>query len=95
MRRSTGIRAELVRSVAQTVVVGRDDAEVACRAEAIGRKPGDPAALGLAGTVSQVVDQLGIWRERAGVTRVYLQVLDLADLGHLELIAAEVAPQVG
>jgi hypothetical protein len=29
------------------------------------------------------------------MTRFYLQVLDLADLDHLDLIAAEVAPQLG
>jgi hypothetical protein len=29
-----------------------------------------------------------------GADRVYLQVLDLADLDHLELIASEVLPQV-
>ena len=29
-----------------------------------------------------------------GAERVYLQVLDLSDLDHLGLIAAEVAPQV-
>ena len=29
------------------------------------------------------------------MTRFYLQILDLADLDHLELIAAEVAPQLG
>ena len=28
------------------------------------------------------------------MTRMYLQVLDLADLDHLELIAAEVVPQL-
>ena len=51
--------------------------------------------LPLAGTVGAVVDVLGRWRERTGLTRVYLQVLDLADLEHVELIAAEVAPQLG
>ena len=30
----------------------------------------------------------------AGATRAYLQVLDLHDLDHLELLAAEVMPQV-
>ena len=30
-----------------------------------------------------------------GVTRLYLQVLDLADLDHLELVAAEVMPVLG
>ncbi len=87
--------AELVRSVAHTACVGRDDAEVARRAAAIGRKVGDLEAVPVAGTVDRVVDQLGTWRERTGLTRLYLQILDLADLDHLELIAAEVAPQLG
>jgi alkanesulfonate monooxygenase len=38
------------------------------------------------------VDKLGTFGE-AGATRMYLQVLDLNDLAHLELIAAEVLPQ--
>jgi alkanesulfonate monooxygenase len=86
--------AELIRSVAQTTFVGRDDAEVARRAEAIGQKPDELGSFHLGGTVAQVVDQLGTWRERTGITRFYLQILDLADLDHLELIAAEVAPQL-
>ena len=45
--------------------------------------------------MAEVVDQLGKWRERTGITRFYLQLLDLADLDQLELIAAEVAPQLG
>ena len=87
--------AELVRSVAQTIAVGRDDAEVARRARTIGRDVAELRANGLAGTVAEVVDRLGQWREKTGITRVYLQLLDLADLDHLELIAAEVAPQLG
>lgn len=87
--------AEMVRSVARTTVVGRDAAEVARRAEATGQKPDELGSYNLGGTVAQVVDQLGTWRERTGITRFYLQVLDLADLDHLELIAAEVAPQLG
>jgi len=87
--------AELIRSVAQTTFVGRDDAEVARRAEAIGQKPDELGSFHLGGTVAQVVDQLGTWRERTGVSRFYLQILDLADLDHVELIAAEVAPQLG
>jgi alkanesulfonate monooxygenase len=86
--------ADLVRSVAQMTVVGRDDAELARRMEALNRKPGEADPFNLAGTVAQVVDQLGTWRERTGITRFYLQILDLADLDHLELIAAEVAPQL-
>jgi alkanesulfonate monooxygenase len=86
---------DLVRSVAQTTVVGRDDAEVARRMAALGRTPDEAGSFDLVGTVAQVVDQLGTWRERTGITRFYLQILDLADLDHLELIAAEVAPQLG
>jgi alkanesulfonate monooxygenase len=84
----------LVRSVAHPVCVGRDDAEVARRAAAMGRKVEDIAALPTAGTPAHVVDEIGTWRERTGATRFYLQVLDLADLGHVELVAAEVAPRL-
>ena len=87
--------AELVRSVAQTIAVGRDDAEVRQRALTIGRDPADMKVNGLSGTVAEVVDRLGQWREKTGITRIYLQLLDLADLDQVELIAAEVAPQLG
>ena len=50
-------------------------------------------ADGLGGTVDQVVETIGRYAE-VGVERVYLQVLDLHDLDHLELVAAEVAPQL-
>jgi F420-dependent oxidoreductase-like protein len=85
---------ELVRSVAQVVCVGRDDAEVARRAHALGRDVDEVLAHGIAGTPARAVDVLGRWRERAGVTRAYLQLLDLADLDQVELVAAEVAPQL-
>jgi F420-dependent oxidoreductase-like protein len=84
----------LARSVAQMTCVGRDDAEVARRAEALGKKIDELNEFDLTGTVAQVVDQLGVWQERTGLSRFYLQILDLADLDHLELIAAEVAPQL-
>ena len=80
--------------MAQLTCVGRDDAEVERRAAAIGRKVDELNPFDLVGTVAQVVDQLGTWRERTGMSRFYLQVFDLADLDHLELIAAEVAPQL-
>jgi F420-dependent oxidoreductase-like protein len=85
--------ASLVYSSAVTVCVGRDDAEVARRAAAIGRTPGEWRPSDVAGTPAQVVATLGRYAE-AGAERVYLQVLDLADLDHLDLIAAEVAPQL-
>jgi F420-dependent oxidoreductase-like protein len=86
--------ATLARSVAQMTCVGRDDGEVARRAEAFGKKVDELNPFDLTGTVAQVVDQLGTWQERTGLSRFYLQILDLADLDHLELIAAEVAPQL-
>jgi F420-dependent oxidoreductase-like protein len=86
---------ELVRSAALTIAVGRDDSEVARRAKAIGRDAADLRAHGLAGTVGEVVDRLGQWREATGITRIYLQLMDLGDLDQVELVAAEVAPQLG
>ncbi|MGI8878928.1 MAG: LLM class F420-dependent oxidoreductase [Jatrophihabitans sp.] len=84
---------DLIYSNALTVCVGRDDAEYARRAEAIGRDPGELRAEGLAGTPAEVVAKIGEYTA-IGSQRYYLQVLDLADLDHLELIATEVLPQV-
>ena len=83
----------LVYSAAQTVCCGRDDAELARRAEAIGQPLAGLRQTGLAGSPAEIVDKLGQFAA-AGATRAYLQVLDLHDLDHLELIAAEVLPQV-
>jgi F420-dependent oxidoreductase-like protein len=83
----------LVLSAAQVLCVGRDDAEVRRRAAAIGRDPDELRAGGLAGTVEEVVERIGRYAE-AGATRCYLQVLDLSDLDHLELVAREVAPRL-
>ncbi|GAB3567244.1 LLM class F420-dependent oxidoreductase [Amycolatopsis endophytica] len=85
---------EIVRSVAQVVAIGKDEAEFARRAEAIGREPSEVRENGLAGTPAEVVDKIGRYREATGITRLYLQVLDLSDLDHLELIASEIAPQL-
>jgi F420-dependent oxidoreductase-like protein len=84
----------LRRSVALTLCVGRDDAEVARRAAAIGREVAEIRANGFAGTPAEVVDKLGTWRERTGISRAYLQTLDLSDLDHIELVAAEIVPQL-
>jgi F420-dependent oxidoreductase-like protein len=83
----------LVYSAAQVVCCGRDEAEVARRAAAIGRDVSDLRANELAGTPAEVVDTIGRFAEE-GTARIYLQVLDLHDLDHLELLASEVLPQV-
>ena len=84
---------ELVYSAGQVVCVGKDKAEIARRAAAIDREVAELRENGLAGTPAEVADKIGTFAD-TGATRMYLQVLDLADLDHLELIAAEVAPQV-
>ncbi|MEV0201838.1 LLM class F420-dependent oxidoreductase [Nonomuraea sp. NPDC050691] len=83
----------LVLSAAQTVCVGRDQAELERRAAAIGTDLAELRRKGLAGTPAEVLDKLGRFGE-LGADRVYLQLMDLADADHLELIAAEVLPHV-
>jgi F420-dependent oxidoreductase-like protein len=92
VRVAAGAR-QLRYSAAQTVAVGRDEAEVARRVEAIGEDLDSLRVGGLAGTPAQVVDKVGQFAQ-LGASRLYLQVLDLTDLAHLELIATAVAPQV-
>ncbi len=83
----------LVYSAAHTVICGRDDAEVRRRAEAVGWDPAGLRSRGLTGSPAEVVDQVGRFAA-LGASRMYLQVLDLHDLDQLELLAAEVLPQV-
>jgi F420-dependent oxidoreductase-like protein len=85
--------SSIVYSAAQTVCCGKNDAEVARRAAAIGMRPEDLRANGVAGTPAEVVDKIGAFAQ-VGAERMYLQVLDLHDLDHLELLASEVMPQV-
>lgn len=83
----------LVLSACQALCVGRDEAEVRRRADALGRSVESLRAGGLAGTPAEVVDKIGAFGE-VGASRLYLQALDLTDLDQLELVAAEVLPQV-
>lgn len=89
-----GRRADdLTYSVAQVVCCARDERRLAERAAAIGREVPELRRNGLAGTPQELVDKLGSFAE-IGASRVYLQVLDLSDLDHLELVADEVAGRV-
>jgi F420-dependent oxidoreductase-like protein len=85
---------ELTYSVAFVTCVGSDEAEVQRRADAIGREPAELREHGLAGSPAEVLDGLGQLAE-IGVTRVYLQCLDLTDLEHLDLIADAVMAKAG
>ena len=82
--------SDLTWSNALVVCVGTDETEYARRAEAIGREPDELRANGVAGTPEQARETLAAYAE-VGSERVYLQVLDLADLDHLRLIADELA----
>ncbi|WP_328395473.1 LLM class F420-dependent oxidoreductase [Nocardia sp. NBC_00416] len=83
----------MVYSNALVACVGDGEAEIARRAAAIGREADELRANGLAGSPAEVVDKIGQYRE-IGAQRIYLQILDLADIDHLALIANEVAPQL-
>ncbi len=82
--------ATMTWSVALVVCCGESDAEVRRRAAAIGREPDELRTNGAAGTPSEVAETLGRWAE-AGAERIYLQVLDLGDLEHLDLMAQTIA----
>ncbi|CAL9562587.1 LLM class F420-dependent oxidoreductase [Streptomyces sp. enrichment culture] len=84
---------DLVYSNALVVCVGRDDAEVARRAAAIGRDVDELKENGLAGSPAEVVDKIGRYAQE-GSSRIYLQLLDLDDLDHLELISSQVQSQL-
>lgn len=84
---------ELTYSNALVLCCGSDDAEVRRRADRIGRDADELRLNGLAGTPGEVIDRIGEYAA-AGAQRLYLQVLDLADLGHLELVADKVMPHV-
>ena len=83
--------ATMTYSAALVLCCGADEAEVERRAAAIGRDAAELRQNGAAGTPDEVATRLAEWRD-AGAERVYLQVLDLADLDHLDVVAAEVAP---
>jgi F420-dependent oxidoreductase-like protein len=82
-------------SAAFVACAGRDDAEIARRAAAIGREVDELRSNSAAvGTPEEIAAKLGGYAE-AGVQRVYLQLLDMSDLDHLEFFADQVIPAVG
>jgi F420-dependent oxidoreductase-like protein len=79
----------MIYSAAHMVCCGRTKAELDRRTAAIG----GGAREGLVGTPGEIADAIGKFAE-IGAEHFYLQVLDLTDLDHLELLAAEVLPRV-
>ena len=79
--------ASMTFSAALVVAIGGDEAEYARRAAAIGRQPDELRENGIAGVAAEAAAAMEQWQE-AGADRLYLQVLDLTDLDHLDAIAA-------
>lgn len=85
----------IVYSAAFVLCAGRDDDEVARRAAAIGREVDELRTNSpTVGSPDEIVDKLGPFIE-AGVQRVYLQLLDMSDLEHVDYFAETVVPQLG
>ncbi len=78
--------ASMTYSAAQVVCCGRTPDELKRRAAAIGRDAGELREHGLAGTPAEIAGKIGEFAG-LGAARIYLQVLDLHDLDHLELLA--------
>ncbi|MGD0453170.1 MAG: LLM class F420-dependent oxidoreductase [Solirubrobacteraceae bacterium] len=83
----------LVYSHAVTVCCAASDSELRRRAGRIGRDLRELRRAGAAGSPTEVLERLAAFAE-AGSQRAYLQVIDLDDVDHLELIAAEVMPHL-
>jgi alkanesulfonate monooxygenase SsuD/methylene tetrahydromethanopterin reductase-like flavin-dependent oxidoreductase (luciferase family) len=84
---------ELVYSHAVTVCCAGEPGELERRAARIGRDLEDLRRSGAAGTPREVAARLQEYGA-AGASRSYLQVIDLDDLDHIELIAKEVMPEL-
>lgn len=80
-------------SAAFALCIGDTDADIARRAANIGREVEEITENSpLAGTPDAAAEKLSIYVD-AGVQRVYVQLLDIRDLDHLEFFASTVIPQ--
>ncbi|MFI7337021.1 LLM class F420-dependent oxidoreductase [Streptomyces sp. NPDC050085] len=78
--------AHVVRSCTLTACIGHSLSEAEKRADTLGRSMAQLTLRGLTGSLRQATDRLAAYTA-AGVQRVYVKVLDLDDLDHLELLA--------
>ena len=79
--------SSLTLSCAVVACCGENDADFERRAKAIGQDPAQLRANQLGGTTDEVKARAAEY-EAAGAERLYLQVLDLHDLEHLDVLAA-------
>ena len=86
-------RAGAIRfSIAAATAVGTSTVDIARRAEAAGLTVERLAAMGFSGSPQQVVDRIAGLRE-LGVSRIYFQILDIADLEQVALLGEQVLPR--
>ena len=80
-----------MKSAALIACVGATEADVERRATAIGRDVDELRENGIAGTYDEATAKLAAYAA-AGIERVYLQIMDLADVDHVSDIGANVLP---
>jgi F420-dependent oxidoreductase-like protein len=80
-------------SIALATVIGDNDADIERRRAAASLDPERLTASGLYGTPEQIADRLSEYAA-VGVSRVYLQLLDITDVEQVALVGAELAPLV-
>jgi F420-dependent oxidoreductase-like protein len=83
----------LALSAGIVVAIGRTDAEAARRAAPLHVKSALPPEDPVVGSPARLADRIAEFAA-IGASRVHLRLVDLADLDHLDLIAAEVLPRL-
>ncbi|WP_188542745.1 LLM class F420-dependent oxidoreductase [Rhodococcoides trifolii] len=83
----------MIFSNALVLCCGTTEADIARRANVLGREVDELRANGAAGSPAEIVDKIGTYAE-LGSSRIYLQTMDLSDIDQLELVASEVMPQL-
>jgi F420-dependent oxidoreductase-like protein len=95
LREQGRLPGAVCRSLMTSIVLGRDDADVARRVADTGRTKAELIERGfLVGTATEIVERLGQLGEQ-GVQRVMWQRFDLDDLDTIELMARAVLPKLG
>ena len=83
----------LIYSAAQVVCCGANEADVARRAKSIGRDVDELRKSGLAGSPDEILEKVSAFAA-TGASRLYLQILDMGDLEHVQYIADTVLSQL-
>ncbi|HEY5111454.1 MAG TPA: LLM class F420-dependent oxidoreductase [Acidimicrobiales bacterium] len=83
----------MIRSVALVTCCGQSQTELGRRASKIGREVSELSKNGLAGSPQEIVEKIATYRD-IGVSRIYMQILDIGDLEHVDLIASEIAANI-